>query len=131
VPPIYNQGSGGLAGSEGTLSLATTTLDDFVQNHLLTRLDFIKMDIEGSEVFALAGGQKTIQRFRPILMIELDPAKLNMQGQTAEGLLHAINDLGYTIYRTPKFGLQRFNKADGINGFINLFCFPNTSSRGI
>lgn len=132
VPPIYNQGSGGLAGTDhGTLSLETTTLDDFVHNHHLTRLDFIKMDIEGSEVFALAGGQETIQRFRPILMIELDPAKLNMLGQTSEGLIHAIHDLGYRIYRTTKFGLQRFQKADGINGFINLFCFPDTYSREV
>ena len=132
VPPTFNQGSGGLAGTEhGALYVQTTTLDDFVHNNHLTRLDFIKMDVEGSEVLALAGGKETIQRFQPILMIELDPGKLNKLNQTPQGLIRAISDLGYKIYRVTEFGLERFQKADGVNDFINLFCFPDTYSRAI
>ena len=36
----------------------------------LKRLDFIKIDIEGMEIEALVGGEKTINEFKPILMIE-------------------------------------------------------------
>jgi FkbM family methyltransferase len=36
----------------------------------LKRLDFIKIDIEGMEIEALVGGKKTIDEFKPILMIE-------------------------------------------------------------
>jgi len=36
----------------------------------LKRLDFIKIDIEGMEMEALVGGEKTINEFKPILMIE-------------------------------------------------------------
>ena len=36
----------------------------------LKRLDFIKIDIEGMEMEALVGGEKTINQFKPILMIE-------------------------------------------------------------
>jgi FkbM family methyltransferase len=36
----------------------------------LKRLDFVKIDIEGMEIEALVGGEKTINKFKPILMIE-------------------------------------------------------------
>ena len=40
-------------------------LDDIVKELQLDRVDFIKMDIEGSERRALQGAAKTIERFRP------------------------------------------------------------------
>jgi FkbM family methyltransferase len=36
----------------------------------LKRLDFIKIDIEGMEMEALVGGEKSINEYKPILMIE-------------------------------------------------------------
>ena len=47
----------------------TATLDDYVVYANLPRVDFIKMDIEGSEVLALAGARQTIQHFKPRLAI--------------------------------------------------------------
>jgi FkbM family methyltransferase len=47
----------------------TATLDDYVVHANLARVDFIKMDIEGSEVLALTGAQQTIQHFKPKLAI--------------------------------------------------------------
>ena len=54
-------------------------LDNVVENLALERIDFIKMDIEGSERWGLKGGQRTIERFHPPLAIgsyhhEDDPA---------------------------------------------------------
>jgi len=36
----------------------------------LPRVDFIKIDIEGMEMEALGGARETIQKYRPILLIE-------------------------------------------------------------
>ncbi len=47
------------------------SIDDFVRSHGLTKVDFIKMDIEGSEMAALAGAAETIRRFRPRLAISV------------------------------------------------------------
>lgn len=46
-----------------------TTLDDYVESEGVDRLDFVKMDIEGSEMAALVGGSETISRFKPRLAI--------------------------------------------------------------
>ena len=44
-------------------------LDNVVENLALERIDFIKMDIEGSERWGLEGGQGTIKRFHPPMAI--------------------------------------------------------------
>lgn len=43
----------------------TISIDHFVDKYNLTKLDFVKMDIEGAEIEALDGAVKTIERFKP------------------------------------------------------------------
>ncbi|PYE91127.1 FkbM family methyltransferase [Rhizobium sp. PP-F2F-G38] len=54
---------------EGAEKVKSIRIDDFVSRNGLPRLDFIKMDIEGSEINALIGAMSTIERFRPKLAI--------------------------------------------------------------
>lgn len=46
-----------------------TSIDNIVRETGLTRVDFIKMDIEGAEPRALTGAQNTIARFRPRMAV--------------------------------------------------------------
>ena len=51
----------------------------------LDRLNFIKLDVEGYECAALAGGIKTIQQHRPYIWVEffisgVDPIKESLAG---------------------------------------------------
>ena len=48
-----------------------TTIDAAVAKAAAPRVDFIKMDIEGSELAALRGAEETIRRWRPKLAISL------------------------------------------------------------
>ncbi|MEI9806548.1 MAG: FkbM family methyltransferase [Bacteroidota bacterium] len=36
----------------------------------LKKLTFVKIDIEGAEYFALKGMEKTLQQFKPVILIE-------------------------------------------------------------
>jgi len=58
------------------VKVATTTLDEFLGN---TTVDVIKMNIEGSELLALKGMKRTIER-NPYLqmMVEFDPKALGV-----------------------------------------------------
>ena len=55
--------------SEGAVELETISIDDFVQQNNIEKIDFIKMDIEGSEEAALKGAIKTIRKYKPKLAV--------------------------------------------------------------
>jgi len=50
---------------------ATMAIDDFISQEGIDRVDFVKMDIEGAELKALQGAEKTLRRFKPRLAISL------------------------------------------------------------
>lgn len=52
-------------------AMPTTTIDGAMAQSHAPRVDFIKMDIEGSELGALRGAESTIRRWRPKLAISL------------------------------------------------------------
>lgn len=54
-----------------TQKLSTVTIDDFVKRRNLECVDFMKMDIEGSEENALLGGRETISKCSPKLAISV------------------------------------------------------------
>jgi FkbM family methyltransferase len=56
---------------EGGHFVQSTILDEALGD--LTRLDFVKMDIEGHEPQALEGFARTIERHRPVLLVEFNP----------------------------------------------------------
>ncbi len=70
-----NQGPGSRVGVAGTAelnrSVTSVTIDDFVADLSLPRVDFIKMDIEGAEFESLQGARKTIRKHQPTLAISL------------------------------------------------------------
>ena len=47
------------------------TIDQIVEEKNLTRLDLIKFDVEGVEKEALEGGKKSIEKYRPKLMVSM------------------------------------------------------------
>lgn len=47
------------------------SIDDLVEAGRVSRVDFTKMDIEGSELAALCGAERTLRRFTPKLAISL------------------------------------------------------------
>ncbi len=50
-------------------SIGTVTIDDYVREKNLPKIDFIKMDIEGAEIPALQGAAGVIRSFRPKLAV--------------------------------------------------------------
>ena len=47
-------------------------LDEWMQTQNFSRIDFIKIDVEGNEMKTLRGATETIQKFMPTLMVEME-----------------------------------------------------------
>ncbi|MBK5291549.1 MAG: FkbM family methyltransferase [Acidobacteriia bacterium] len=58
-------------GSHGEEKMPLTTIDKLTAELKLSRVDFIKMDIEGAEVKALNGGRATIAEFHPRMALSV------------------------------------------------------------
>jgi FkbM family methyltransferase len=57
-------------GEGGKISVQADTLDNIVRDLGLSRVDYIKMDIEGAERQALLGAQGILKRDKPILRLD-------------------------------------------------------------
>jgi FkbM family methyltransferase len=103
-------------------TVSVSSLDDVVASLNLDRLDILKIDVEGYELFVLRGGQKTIERFMPILFVELADDNLKHHNLSSRDVIQFILKMNYSIVdaRTVKpldVNTDKFH--------IDILCFPN------
>ena len=96
---------------KGAEQVVISTIDDAFKNLKLSRLDYIKMDVEGFELDVLRGGEKTIKDMKPQMVIPL-----------YHNLIDFI-DIPLWIDKLGGYDLYIRSKIDGPWG-INLYCTP-------
>jgi FkbM family methyltransferase len=79
-------------------SVVVDTIDELVIREELTRLDFLKLDVEGSEVDVLEGARETIGRFRPLMLLEAEDERLASQRRTKEDFVRLVTAFGYKLW---------------------------------
>lgn len=114
-------------GDPGDESTPVTTLDAFVEEQGLTRLDFVKVDIEGAEAAFVAGAACTLARFRPAIMIEINPTALRALGANPGDLVRTLEALGYVLKRTTWRGLRPLRTLPAPGGYVNVVALPSGS----
>jgi len=78
---------------ENTVKVRKLMLDEFG----LPRVDLIKIDIEGMEMEALEGAAKTIERCRPVMLIERIKADAGQLRQWLESRGYALIEAGINL----------------------------------
>lgn len=86
-------------------------LDDALAERGVSRVDLIKMDIEGSELSALRGAARTFAVSRPALLCEVDDKRTLPWGYRAREIVRAVEDWDYRWYSLTASGLAPL--ADG------------------
>lgn len=98
------------------VQVETIRIDDFVQMNNISRIDFIKIDIEGAEYLAIKGMPNVLATLKPTMMIEVT--------ENHEALFNLLKDNGY-------FFIDEFsNKVEDKKAFYgNLFCFHTSKTE--
>jgi FkbM family methyltransferase len=82
------------AGEVG-LEVQVSTFDMVAQEYDLDRLDLVKIDIEGSELRALSGMERSLRRWRPLLAVETHAQFLPLYGDDMAALHAFLDGIGY------------------------------------
>lgn len=98
-----------------------TTLDLWQCERNLTRIDMIKMDIEGAELPALRGASDLIRRFRPSLIIELNAYTSHAAGYKMEDLLAWLEEHDYDVFNINDEGEIATLTPNRLEPFQNIF----------
>lgn len=101
---------------EESIETETMTLDDYFSNNNIGRCDLIKMDIEGSEHFALKGMMQTIRKNWHIqLIIEVHEQQLIHLGSNKKAFIMSLLKEGFDVYELkPLLKKPQIIKKDDI-----------------
>tara|TARA_B100001750_G_scaffold245496_1_gene265267 strand:+ start:82 stop:996 length:915 start_codon:yes stop_codon:yes gene_type:complete len=104
------------------ISVPVRKIDDIIDESNVERVDFLKMDVEGYEWFAIQGALKTIQKFRPSIQIEIHFNKLGHE--ITQKILNILKNENYQIIYHDISSDQRLSdksesKKHDLDDFIN------------
>ncbi|MGB7291873.1 MAG: FkbM family methyltransferase [Thermodesulfobacteriota bacterium] len=119
--------------NQGKQVVVTDTLDNLVQTESLGRVDVIKIDVEGHELFVLQGAKKTLANFCPILLVEISDSALVQQGCSSSQVLDFLHQLRYRIYLFSKqtgLPVPLDNRIENINS-ENILAIHSSSEVSI
>ena len=88
-------------GEEPYAEVEMKTLDSLFPE---TKVDFVRMDVEGYEFNILQGMREIIDKYRPSMFIEVHRHPLRSYGHSQEQLLELLADYGYSITALDAYG---------------------------
>jgi FkbM family methyltransferase len=112
LPPGGNPGMYRVGATAGAVRVPVRRIDDLVDECGLDSLDLVKMDIEGSEHRALLGAARTLERFKPAILIELNRETLESCGSSPEAVKEVLESAGYRGWVIAAAGARPIEAGD-------------------
>lgn len=104
---LYNENYGNVGMASSYLQdftakerVQSTSLDAYVKAQHMTKIDLIKIDIEGGEFSALKGMPEILTRYQPKIIIEINNIALKSSNHHEEELLQLLLQKGYSQTKT-------------------------------
>lgn len=74
------------------------SLDAYLEDHPADRVDLIKVDVEGAEERVFRGARQTLERFRPLVLFEMNEQSLQLQGSCCRSVADVLQSAGYCLF---------------------------------
>jgi FkbM family methyltransferase len=108
------------AGTSRGVEVDCVTGDHLCGEYGLSRIDVLKIDVEGAEMQVLAGMAGTLARFRPRIVIELRAGLLKNFSATVEGALGLLDGFGYRVVASDGDGDHYLvHQGEQLPGVVN------------
>jgi hypothetical protein len=104
--------------------VSVETLDNIINNLATTRVDVIKIDVEGAELQVLKGATETLKAFRPKIVMEINPSALAAADTSPLELVDFLNSFDYKtniIYPNGKY--EQISSPQSLDD-CDVFCHP-------
>jgi len=86
-------------------------IDSWFRSSGLSKIDLVKIDIEGSELSALKGMNEMLLNFKPLLIVEINPDTLRLFNHGSVDIINYLKQLGFDGFLISKTGkLETTNK---------------------
>lgn len=104
------------------------TLDNFVNDRGLDRVDFIKCDVEGAELLVFKGAQEVLTHFHPPILVEIESRHTQRFAYTPEDLDKFLRSFEYVpCIPAPSDEVKRLPSiSDGIDQGHKNFLYLST-----
>ncbi len=106
----------------------TTTLDNYLITNRIKNVDFIKIDIEGSEYNALLGAKRTLAKMKPKLVVEFNRDTASRSGRSMEKAYNFLKRLNYSMFTFESDHFVdlvfRKGKIEYPHDVFDVYCFP-------
>jgi FkbM family methyltransferase len=117
--------------ADHSYKVKASTLDEVIEELALSRIDLVKIDIEGGELDVLRSAPKLLGTFRPYIIMEYGLNTWPAFGVTGEDLKQLMKDFGYTIniFSMQKQKLVPVTDEVWESPYINLILAPKESAE--
>jgi FkbM family methyltransferase len=95
-------------------TIEVVSIDDFVLQNNIKKVDIIKVDTEGAEFLVFQGAKKTLQKDKPTLFFEYNPTVTEGFENNSNDLLDLIYSFGYTLFAFSGSNLVEVKKGDAL-----------------
>jgi FkbM family methyltransferase len=95
----FSKANASQSGVTHSYKVRARPLDDVVRESGVTRVDVIKIDVEGAEYLVLQGSRETLAKFKPAVLVEIIDHQLKEMGSSAEQVRQFFREHGYAPRR--------------------------------
>jgi FkbM family methyltransferase len=109
-------------------TIRTERFDEVFSKTGLERLNAMKLDVEGAEIFVLKGAEEALREYKPILIMEANNETYTAAGYSYADILGFLRNLEYCVslvrpggHFRRKVGLERVERPEQIPPLATLF----------
>ncbi len=104
--------------------IKTITLDSFIKQHNIKKIDLMKIDVETHEPEVLEGFSEYIRIFKPSILIEI------LDEETGGKVDKHVQGFGYLFFNiNEKTGIRQVDKITKSDDYNFLICTPENAAK--